>query len=111
MERLGRAVRTTGAAGSMTCGRLYFCDVLLERLAQDLRDVTPTLWEFTQKEHAVVCEWHLARPRHLAATDQPHSGDRVMGGAAGARRDPGGAGTGGAVVRTPAPRQGRRAGT
>jgi hypothetical protein len=41
MERLGRAVRTTTAARSMTCGRLYFCDVLLEWLAQDLEHIAP----------------------------------------------------------------------
>ena len=43
MERRGRAVRTTRAARSMTCGRLYFCDVLLERLAQGLDDMTAKL--------------------------------------------------------------------
>jgi hypothetical protein len=30
----------------MMCGRWYFCDALLERLPQDLEDVTAELGEF-----------------------------------------------------------------
>jgi hypothetical protein len=69
------------AARSTTCGRLYFCDPLLKRLAQDLEDVTPELRECSEEEHAVVCPRHLCRQRHLTAADQPHLRNRMMGGA------------------------------
>ena len=32
--------------------------------------------QLIQKEHAVVRPRHVARPRHLTATDQPHLRDR-----------------------------------
>jgi hypothetical protein len=33
---------------------LYACDTLLERLAQDLEDMTAKLGPFIQEEHAMV---------------------------------------------------------
>jgi len=62
------------------CGRLYSCDALLERLAQDLEDLVAALGQFVQARHAVVGQRHLARPRPVALADQPDSGDGVMGG-------------------------------
>jgi hypothetical protein len=56
---------------SMTRGRLYSCDALLERLAQDLEDLAAELGQFIQEEHPVVGPRHLARQRHLAPADQP----------------------------------------
>jgi hypothetical protein len=66
----------------MRCGRWYSCDALLEWLAQDLEDMAAALGEFIQEQHAVVGPRHLARPRHVAPTDQPHIGAGVMRGAA-----------------------------
>jgi hypothetical protein len=63
----------------MTCGRLYLYDTILKRLAQDLEDVAAALRQFIQEEHAVVCQRHVARPRHLSAADQPHIREGVMG--------------------------------
>jgi len=91
MERLGRAVRTTRAARSMTCGSLYFCDVLLERLAQDLEPMPATLRPCIQAEDAGVRPRHLARQRHLAPADPPDIRGGVMRGATRTGRDQGGA--------------------
>jgi hypothetical protein len=70
-----------------TLWRLYSCNTLLEGLTQDLQDVASELRQFIQPEHAVVRPRPLARQWHLAATDQPHIGNRVMGGATRARGD------------------------
>jgi len=83
-ERLAVSSRVAKSAKSLrrrTRGRLYSCDPLLEGLAQHLEDVAAELWPFIEKEHAMVCQRHVARHRHLAPTDQAHIGDRVMGGA------------------------------
>jgi hypothetical protein len=53
MERLGRAVSTTRAARSMTCGRLSSYDTLLQRLAQDLEDMAAALGQLIQEEHTI----------------------------------------------------------
>ena len=42
------------AITSRICGRLYSCDTILERLAQDLEDLAVELGEFIQEEHAMV---------------------------------------------------------
>jgi hypothetical protein len=47
--------------------------VSLEGLAQDLQDMAAGLRQFIQKETPVVRPRRLARQRHLAAPDQPHS--------------------------------------
>jgi hypothetical protein len=54
---------------------------VLERLAEHLEDVPPELRAFVQEAHAMVRQRPLARPRDLAATDQPHIRDGVMRGA------------------------------
>jgi hypothetical protein len=64
------------------------------RLAQPLDDVAAALRPFIQQEHPMVRQRHLARHWHLAAPDQPHSGDGVMWGATRTRGDDGGAGAG-----------------
>jgi hypothetical protein len=66
---------------------LYACDTLLERLAQHLEDVTAELRQLIQKEHAIMRQRYLPWHRHLAAADQPHIGDGVMGGPKGPDRD------------------------
>jgi hypothetical protein len=68
----------------MTPAKLYSCETLLERLAQDLQHMAAELGQFIQEAHAVVGQRHLARHRHLAAADQPHIRDGMMGGAKGA---------------------------
>src|SRR5262245_29600920 len=79
-----------------TCGRLYSCDAVLERLAQDLEPMAAELWPCIQAEDAVVRQRHLARQRPLAPADPPDVRDGVMRGATRAGRHPGGAVTGAA---------------
>jgi hypothetical protein len=54
MERRGRAVKTTRAARSMTCGRLYSGDTLLQRLARGREDLGAALRRLIQEADAVV---------------------------------------------------------
>jgi hypothetical protein len=96
VEGLGRAVRTTSAAGLLTCGRRYSGETLLQGLAYRLQDVAPELGPHIEKEHAVVRPRPLARQRHLAAADQPPVGDGRVRGAEGAGRDQRRAGAGAA---------------
>jgi hypothetical protein len=70
-----------------TYGRLYLYDTLLKRLAKDFEDMAAARRPCIQQEHPMVRPRHVARHRHLAATDEPHSRDRVMGGTKWARRD------------------------
>ena len=51
---------------------------LLERLAQHLEHVPAELRHFVEKQHAVMREADLARPRLLAAADERDVRDRVM---------------------------------
>jgi hypothetical protein len=74
---------------SRTPARLYLCDPILERLAQDLEDMAAARRPCIQEEHAVVGPRHLARHRHVAPADPPHIGDGVMGGAKRPGRDQG----------------------
>jgi hypothetical protein len=60
-------------------------------LAQDLQDMAAALGQFIQEEHAVVGQRHLAGHRYVAAADQPHIRDGMMGRATRAGRDQGGA--------------------
>jgi hypothetical protein len=71
-----------------TCERLSVENTLLERLAQDLRDMAAARRPCLQEEHAVVREGHLAGHLHVAAADQPPIGDGVMRGVTRAGRDP-----------------------
>jgi hypothetical protein len=43
----------------MTLARLYLYDTLLERLAQDLKDMAAELGQFIQEEHAIVGHLHV----------------------------------------------------
>src|SRR5262245_26029444 len=74
-----------------SCGRSYACDTLLQRLAQYLQHMAAALGQFIEKEHAVVGPRHLARQGHVAATDPPRVGNRLMRGAERSGRDQGGA--------------------
>jgi hypothetical protein len=81
-----RAANAASATRSRTCGRLYFCDALLKRLAQNLQDMAAALRPFIQKENAVVRQRHFAGHRHLPATDQPDIRNGVVGSAKRPRR-------------------------
>jgi hypothetical protein len=65
---------------SRTPARLYVYGTILERLAQDLKDMAAELGPFIQEEHAIVGQRHLARHRHLAATDQAHVWEGILRG-------------------------------
>jgi hypothetical protein len=78
-EVLSRAAKAAKALRSITPARLYLYDTILERLAQDLEPMAAKLGQFIQEEHAIVRQRHLARPRHVAAADQPHIRGAVMG--------------------------------
>jgi hypothetical protein len=67
-----RMAKSTKSPRVRTLWRLYLCDALLKRLAQDLEDVTPALRACIPKEHPVVGQRPLARHRDLAAADPPH---------------------------------------
>ena len=77
--RATRSARTTSAARSMMCGRLYLCDALRERLAQDLKDMAVERAQFIQKRHAVGGHRHVAWHRHVGSADQPHIRDSRVG--------------------------------
>jgi hypothetical protein len=69
-EPLGALTHATNAANateSIISGRLYACQTLVERLSQDLEDVTLALREFIQQGHPMVGQRHLARHGPLAA--------------------------------------------
>jgi hypothetical protein len=74
-----RLANSAKALRSRTCGRLYSCDTLLERLAEHCEDVPPALGAFVQEEHPMVRQRHLARQRDLAAADQPHIQHGLVG--------------------------------
>jgi hypothetical protein len=66
------AARTASAARSMTCGRLYFCNALLERLSQHFEHVALARGQLIQEQNAVMRQRDLPRHGPLAAADQPH---------------------------------------
>jgi hypothetical protein len=65
----------------MEYGLLFLNKVVLEGLAQDVRDVTAAHRQFIPEEHPVVRQRDFPRQRHLTAADQPDIGYRVMRGA------------------------------
>jgi hypothetical protein len=72
-------------------GSWYLCDVVLDRLAQNLKHMAAELRQFIQEAHALVRPRPLAWRRDVPAADQPHVQEGVMGRATRARRDEGGA--------------------
>jgi hypothetical protein len=74
--------------------RLSAEDTILQRLSPDLEDMAPALGQLIQEQDTVVRQRHLPRHGQLAAADQTHLGDGVVGGPEGARGDEGGASTG-----------------
>ena len=54
----------------------YF--LLFQRLSQHLQHTAPELGQFVEKQHPVVRQRHLARPRRLPAADQRHLRDGVV---------------------------------
>ncbi len=72
-----RAASTVSAARSRTCGRLYCCDTLLERLSEPFEDVTLGLGPRVEEQDAMVGQRHLARHRHLSPADESHRSELV----------------------------------
>jgi hypothetical protein len=72
---------------------LYFCDALLERLAQDLEDIAAERGPCIREAHAVVGHRHLARQRHVALAIRP-TGEVLCEGATGPGGDDGPMGRG-----------------
>jgi len=54
-------------------GSWYLCDIVLQRLAQDLQHQVAKFGPFIQEAHAVAGQGHLARHRHVAPADSPAS--------------------------------------
>ena len=48
-------------------------------MPQYLQDMAAELGEFIQKEHAMVGQRHLARPRPVAPAEQPRIRDGMLG--------------------------------
>ncbi len=80
-----RAAIVASAAESMTRGKLYSCDAVLERLAQGLEAMTAEFGEFIPEEHTMVRQGHLTGQGHLATAHEAQIGDEIIGGAAGPR--------------------------
>jgi hypothetical protein len=53
-----------------TYARGYVCEVVLERLAQNLEDMAAELGEFIQEEHVVMGQRDFARHRHVAPASE-----------------------------------------
>jgi hypothetical protein len=70
---------STKVLRARTPARLYIRDTLLERLAPGLEDMAAAFGDFIQAAHAMVCQRHVPRRRHLAAADQPHIRDGLVG--------------------------------
>jgi hypothetical protein len=85
------AASATRAERSRTRGRLYLCDAILKRLAQDLEDMALELRQLIQEQDAMVRQRHLPRQGQVAAADQAHIGDGVVGSPERAHGDDGGA--------------------
>jgi hypothetical protein len=68
-----RAAKIATIFRSRTSARLYICDTLRERLAQDLKDMAAALGQCIQEEHAMVGQRHVARHRHMPAPISPTS--------------------------------------
>ena len=57
---LTRTTIAANATKSMTPAKLYSCETILKRLAQDLKDMAAELGQFIQEEHAIVGQRHFA---------------------------------------------------
>jgi hypothetical protein len=66
-------------------------DPLPERLPQHFEHMPSELGEFIEEEDTMMGQRHLARHGHLAAADQPHVDNGVVGGATRPGGDEGGA--------------------
>jgi hypothetical protein len=84
-EVMNRSAKAVKALRSRTRAKLYVEETLLERLAQHCEPVAAARRPRIHEEHTVARQRHLTRHRHLAAADQPHIRDGVVGGATRAR--------------------------
>jgi hypothetical protein len=76
---MSRSAKAAKALRSRTRARLYVEDTILERLPQDLQDMAAEHRQFIQKQHAMMRQRHFPGRRYVAAADQPHIRDGVMG--------------------------------
>jgi hypothetical protein len=81
LEIMRRTANATKAWRFRTPTKLYLCEAILQRLAQDLQGMAAALGPFIQEEHAVMGQRHLAGHRHVTTADQPCTRDGVMAGA------------------------------
>jgi hypothetical protein len=82
--------RAASAANAMTsemCARWSLSETNLERLAPDFEDLALARGPLIQPQEAMMRQRHLSRRWQLAATDQAHIGDGMVGGAERTRGD------------------------
>jgi hypothetical protein len=91
-----RAARPASTARLKTRARWFCSDLVLTRLTQPFQGVAAARRPCIPQAHPLVRPRQVARPRHLAAPDPPHLGERVRRGATRPRGDQGGAGAGAA---------------
>src|SRR5262249_51537589 len=84
--RIASVAIAANAGKSRMGGRVALPNVPLERLAQALDDVARALRPRIHQQDAVAREQHLPRHGRLAAADQAHIRDGVVGGATRPRR-------------------------
>jgi hypothetical protein len=83
--------KAASAARSTTPARVYAYDTLLQGLAPDLQDMPRACGRLVEAQEAMVRPRSLPRHLRLAAADQPHLGNGVIGGATRPGGDEGGA--------------------
>ena len=83
-EVMSRAAKVAKTLKSSTPAKLYVYETIRERSSQDFEHMAPKFRQLIEEEHAMVGQRHFARQRHMAAADQSHIRDGVMGGAKGA---------------------------
>ena len=89
MARCMRAANAASAVRSETPARWCFCNPIFERLAQDFEDLAPARGPLIPKQEIMMRQRHLSRQGQLAAADQTHLGDGVVGSQERARGDDG----------------------
>ena len=87
-EVVSRAAKVAKTLKSRTPAKLYVYETLLERLAQDLRDMAAARGLCIQEAHAMVGQRHVARHWHVPPADEPNIREGLVGRATRARRDP-----------------------
>jgi hypothetical protein len=74
-----RAARAASAVRFIISETSYICDLVFERLAQHFEHVPAEFQHLVQKQHAVMGQTHLARPRLRPAAGKRGVRNGVMG--------------------------------